>query len=144
MWIFTRFGFFSVVQKPGMQDLTVRARVRADLESLRDEFLPDMGEIIEGGGTDYQFRTVIPRDVFAEALSRIAQDIDYSNFKNAVSAAQGSGRAEVYHEVWHALWKLVKDKNPEPEEMPPRNPRGQNPRQESTGSGLESTGSGLD
>jgi hypothetical protein len=27
MWIFTPFGFFSVVQKPGMSSLTVRARV---------------------------------------------------------------------------------------------------------------------
>ncbi len=36
MWLFTKFGFFSVVQKPGEARLTVRARVAADLERLTD------------------------------------------------------------------------------------------------------------
>lgn len=37
MWVVTDFGFFSVVQKPGDAEagtLTVRARVRGDLEAV--------------------------------------------------------------------------------------------------------------
>ena len=35
MWLFTTVGFFSVVQKPGTDKLTVRARVAPDLDRLR-------------------------------------------------------------------------------------------------------------
>ena len=35
MWIFTVVRFFNVVQKPGESNLTVRERVREDLDSLR-------------------------------------------------------------------------------------------------------------
>ncbi|MBI4704877.1 MAG: hypothetical protein HY744_27550 [Deltaproteobacteria bacterium] len=45
MWLFTSFGFFSVVQKPGEEGLTVRARVRSDLERPREQYLPGLREI---------------------------------------------------------------------------------------------------
>lgn len=56
MWLMTRFGFFSVVQKPGETDLTVRARVEADLLALKAAYLPSMGPILANAGTDYQYR----------------------------------------------------------------------------------------
>jgi len=43
---------------------------------------------------------------FAEALKRIAMNIDYDNFKNSVAAKQGSMRAHLYGDVWKALWTL--------------------------------------
>ena len=42
MWLFTRFGFFSIVRKPGDDNLTVRARVAADLDALREQYLPEL------------------------------------------------------------------------------------------------------
>jgi hypothetical protein len=43
MWMITTIGFFSVVQDHDDPDrLLVRARVREDLERLRDEYLPDL------------------------------------------------------------------------------------------------------
>ena len=48
MWLFTNFGFFSVVQKPGERDLTVRSRLRSDLERLRERYLPTLGPVISG------------------------------------------------------------------------------------------------
>ena len=106
MWIMTRFGFFSIVQKQGERDLTIRSRVRTDLEELRAQYLPAMGEIREHEGTDYQYRANVSHGDFAEALRHIAMDIDYSNFKNTVAAEQGAGRAHVYGQVWSNLWKL--------------------------------------
>ena len=35
MWLMTNFGFFSFVQKPGDELLTLRSRVKMDLETLR-------------------------------------------------------------------------------------------------------------
>ena len=40
MWLFTTSGFFSIVQKTGDVHLTVWARVAADLDALRQRYLP--------------------------------------------------------------------------------------------------------
>jgi 8-oxo-dGTP pyrophosphatase MutT (NUDIX family) len=106
MWIITKIGFFSVVQKPGTDFLTVRARVREDLNNLRDLYLPELAPTIEKGGTDYPWRATVSHSAFAAALGKIAADIDYSNFKNAVKAAQGHARAKIYGEVWGTLFDL--------------------------------------
>lgn len=34
MWLFTNFGFFSVVQKDASDDLTIRSRTKSDLDPL--------------------------------------------------------------------------------------------------------------
>src|SRR5262249_11648333 len=50
MWLMTPLGFFSIVCKPddkGRGTLTIRARVKSDLEALRREFLPALGPIVE-------------------------------------------------------------------------------------------------
>src|SRR5665213_2122598 len=101
MWVITNFGFFSIVEKPADKkehSLTVRARVKSDLEHLRDKFLSDVGPIIEDAGTDYKFRAKVSRLDLATALSQIVLDIDYSNFKNSVAATHGVERATLYHE----------------------------------------------
>jgi len=38
MWLFTRLGFFSAVQKPGTDELTILTRVYEDLERLRQQY----------------------------------------------------------------------------------------------------------
>ena len=43
MWLITTAGFYSIVQKSGEKDLTIRSRVRKDLEALRDKYLPGPG-----------------------------------------------------------------------------------------------------
>ncbi len=42
MWVMTPVGSFSIVRKRGETDLTVRARVRGDLEALEKEYLPSL------------------------------------------------------------------------------------------------------
>jgi ADP-ribose pyrophosphatase YjhB (NUDIX family) len=112
MWLITPQGFFSVVQKPsdaaaGM--LTVRARVGADLDALRQTVLPQLGPTTEGEGTDYRYRARAPRGAVAAAFSAMVEQLDYSNFKSAVAKRQGQARAEVYHDVWHDLYRLQTD-----------------------------------
>lgn len=109
MWVITNFGFFSVVEKPADEKdrtLTVRARVKADLENLRDEYISDLGPIIEDAGTDYKFRAKVPRLDLASALSQIVLDIDYSNFKSSVAKIQGVERSKLYHKLWDVLYRL--------------------------------------
>jgi hypothetical protein len=109
MWLMTPFGFFSIVCKPGDMErgtLTIRARVKSDLEALRQHYLPSLDAIVDGGGTDYQYRATAPRDAVAEAIGKAVRQIDYSNFKNEVSARQGQHRAHTYGEIWGALYDL--------------------------------------
>jgi len=108
----TPVGFFSIVLKRGETDLTVRARVRGDLEALEKEYLPSLGPIIAGGGTDYPYRARVDPNALAAAIARMVEEIDYSNFKDTVAARQGVERAHVYGEVWSALHKLTSQSDP--------------------------------
>jgi hypothetical protein len=108
MWLVTHFGFFSVVQKKSDDILTVRARTRGDLEALKERYVPTLGHILKGEGTDYQYRAKVSREDLAEAMQKIIMDIDYSNFKDAVAEKQGNKRARIYGEVWEVLLDLEK------------------------------------
>jgi hypothetical protein len=103
----TSVGFFSVVRKHGETDLTVRARVRGDLEALGEKCLTTLGRIEAGGGSDYPYRARISSKDLADAVARMVEDIDYSNFKDAVADRQGLERAHVYGEVWGVLRELT-------------------------------------
>ncbi|VTU14370.1 hypothetical protein [Variovorax sp. RA8] len=109
MWIFLPGGsFVSVVQKEAdvaADRLTIRSRTSTDLVELR-KFMPTMGEIERGSGSDYAYRVVAPRAEFAAALARMAEAIRYTNYKDNVSATKGSGRARVLHSIWTLLLKL--------------------------------------
>jgi hypothetical protein len=109
MWLFTPFGFFSVVQKPGDKFLTVRTRAKGDLERLREKYLPELSETITGAGTDYPFRATASHEAIGRALAAVAKDITYSNFKNEVARRMGHERAHVYGDVWRDLLQLEKD-----------------------------------
>ena len=109
MWIMTALGFFSIVQKPGdalKRQVTVRARVKADLLALKAQALPEMGEIHAHEGTDYAYRATAPQHCVARALGSLVMDITYDNFKNEVFRTQGHARAHTYGEVWNALYRL--------------------------------------
>lgn len=126
MWLITPFGFFSVVRKPTdvrTGTLTVRARVRADLEQLKARYLPELGAISESGVTDYRCRAVAPQSAVAQAMARLVTELDYDNFKNAVAQRQGQARANLYHDVWSVLYEL--QRKPQGEVHPKRDDDGQ-------------------
>lgn len=108
MWLMTTFGFFSIVDKPDDDELmlTVRARVRADLEHLRDHYLPTMSAVEAYTGSDYPYRARVERSELAAAMSRLVLELDYANFKDEVFRRQGRGRAHAYGRVWEVLHDL--------------------------------------
>jgi 8-oxo-dGTP pyrophosphatase MutT (NUDIX family) len=114
MWLFTRFGFFSVVRKDSNSDtLTVRSRTRGDLDRLRSHYLPALSPSRQHQGTDYPRRgTVEPADL-EQAMALIVRDIRYPNFKDEVAASIGKDRARRYGKVWSALHDMSEDL-PEP------------------------------
>jgi hypothetical protein len=103
MWILTTLGFFSIVQHQDDRTLVmVRARVRADLEALIQAAGWEV-PIIRTPYRDYPYRVIVTQRRAAQALSKLATDLDYTNFKSAVGQRQGHQRAMAYHAVWHDL-----------------------------------------
>ena len=105
MWLVSTRGFFSTVAHRDRPELVlVRARARADLESLSELVGPL--EITHTPHRDYAFRAEVPRERWSAALVLLAAEIDYPNFKDAVAERQGHDRARIYHRVWSDLTKL--------------------------------------
>lgn len=105
MWLLTPDGFYSIVQKRDEKDLCVRARVAADLDRLRERYLPSLSETVETADGDYRYRAWASHAAVAEALATIVRELDYDNFKNEV-ARKDYERAHAYHDVWEVLGKL--------------------------------------
>ena len=106
MWLFTRGSFISAVQKSGTDCITVRARIKMDLDNLRKDFMPALSETIAYAGSDYPFRSTISKNDFSEGLKAIALDIDYDNFKGVVGETSGLQREFIYSKVWATLLEL--------------------------------------
>lgn len=109
MWVVSTEGFFSIVRKPEDVDsetLTVRGRVRADLENLKNRYLPEASQISEDEKADYRYRLRAKASDVGKALGRMAGGIDYGNFKDAVEERHGWIRHEVYGLVWQVLCQL--------------------------------------
>ncbi len=109
IWIQTSIGFFSIVAKPEdhqHDQLTIRSRIRSDLEALKLLYLPRLGKITESTRSDYQFRAKVNRSDLAAAMVNMVSTIGYSNFKNEVQTVQGKDRAKVYGKVWTQLYEL--------------------------------------
>lgn len=110
MWTMTPRGFYSVVAHRGKPDtLLLRARVKADLLAL-DDLIPAepiADRIWEDRKADYQWRAEVTRAEWAYAVGQMAVEVNYGNFKDAVTARQGKRRHDVYLRVWSALLELA-------------------------------------
>lgn len=127
MWVMTKHGFFSIVEKPedkadGM--LTIRARVENDLIAIR-QFIPSPGEIVASTNTDYPFRVRAHKVDVAYALLKIAMNINYGNFKDQVFRMQGIERSNIYTSIWSTLRELqlpsCAKTSEQPRKMTPQN-----------------------
>ena len=96
MWLFTKRGFFSIVQhKDDPNLLLVRSRVKGDIE----EYWP-WAIVKEDEGSDYRYRAFMPRFEVVNRLGNIAHDIDYPDFKASVDDTR---RMSWYYQVWEAM-----------------------------------------
>jgi len=112
MWIFTRDGFYSVVQdrfcKPSQ--VVVRARNKKDLERLIKKLdLPKEPNILTFDHSDYLHRILIPRKAWAKYVFEDANDIKYRNFKNqACMNDVGIAKTERHHAMMR-IWGVMAD-----------------------------------
>lgn len=108
MWLFTRAGFFSVVDKKrsgrGKGEVTIRARVKADFDRLKELYFPEMPDVQQTANTDYPYRIVVGKTQWAKVASLMSEDVTYDNFKSMVGKEQGYDRAHLYGEIWSVMY----------------------------------------
>ena len=101
MWIFTRYGFFSV-SRHNRQTLAVRARARKHLVLLQNR-LPFLKSypILENTKTDYRYRILVPRNVWVDAMTTLTVEQHWPNVKDECSRFQND---ETYTRVMAEVW----------------------------------------
>lgn len=101
MWLMTKHGFYSVVQKkPGIYH--VRARERRDLLNLTGPGGPLSGEPIHQGSSDYPYRVIVGAVEVRRLMEFLAQALDYPNFKAEIHKRPDQ-RRKPYYRVWDIL-----------------------------------------
>jgi hypothetical protein len=66
---------------------------------------------------DYRYRTIVPKNVWAHILAELAQEQQWSNFKNEVNRYQGRVGADyvhALHEVWGIMYAFQNSEPAEP------------------------------
>jgi hypothetical protein len=119
MWIFTRYGFYSIASasKPDAsldsQSVMVRARCIDHLRSLQKRFPAlAVGNILELPNRDYRYRLIIPKASWTAIVGELAQEQEWSNFKNEAAKYQGTsgrGYVQALHDVWDVMYRLQQD-----------------------------------
>ena len=88
MWIFTSKGFLSIVEdKWCKKDLVVRSRFCGHLEKIFGRKIKV--KIMEG--SDYEYRTTLPREEVQRVIAKLASNIHYTNFKGELGKQCGRG-----------------------------------------------------
>jgi hypothetical protein len=80
MWIFTSTGMLSVVAHRELANY-VLVRARSPIH-IREMF--PYAAVDETPNADYPFRTVISRELYANAIADYSLNISYDNFKNSI------------------------------------------------------------
>lgn len=113
MWLCTKLGFFSIVQKTPTE-VHVRARAKQDLENLKAHCIGRVGTAGSGCvsnwkihrtiDADYRYRVVIAPRHLPDLMSALAASLDYSNFKGVIaSTADQRDKLAIYSAFHHDL-----------------------------------------
>lgn len=99
MWLFTRYGFVSIVAHRTQPDaLLVRSRAPGVIEHFWPEAV--VQELPERK-RDYRFRATLPRSQVARVMRDQIHSIDYPDFKSAI-------RDDDYHDATLRTWIIMK------------------------------------
>jgi hypothetical protein len=121
MWLFTKYGFYSVVcarqgdgrhgQPVDRERLMVRARSEAHLKALKDRFPEELGDVnvLETPSTDYRYRMFVKKAVWSRVLVGLNEEMDYDNFKSEAHRTgkhDGGSYEHALHQVWSVMNRL--------------------------------------
>lgn len=99
MWLATKHGFYSIVQK-AHREYHVRARVRQDLENLLDLVGKEL-DVQDWPLADYRYRIIVQQREISEIMAALALSLDYPNFKNQIAGSPDQRvKLDAFHEIW--------------------------------------------
>jgi hypothetical protein len=101
MWLMTKHGLYSIVQKKA-GEYHVRAREHRDLDNLVNRVPLPGTVIINTPEADYACRIVTDKGTVQAILEFLGASLDYDNFKSKIDATPDQ-RHKPYHQVWQVL-----------------------------------------
>lgn len=103
MWVFTRYGFFSIAcDSKGL--MHIRARSRQHLVQLC-EAIPELSDIAidTNKGTDYSARIIVDKVTWSSVMMQLIAEHTWYNFKTEVKKTNDKAYESVLYDVWHVL-----------------------------------------
>jgi hypothetical protein len=93
MWIYSKYGFYSIVLKDN-EGWHVRARAKEDLDRI------DLKPLESYQGSDYPWRAIVEKDKIDSLFKLLGDSIDYPNFKGQIgSDPEQTNRLGIYHDI---------------------------------------------
>jgi hypothetical protein len=89
--------------------MLIRARARADIFNLFDanQDLPSLERPTSDESRDYRWRMSISKADWVQLAARLAEAVDYSNFKNAVHDQPDQGnKGRPYLAIWRIMHEV--------------------------------------
>ena len=102
MWIFSKCGFFSIVEKTEGQ-FQIRGRVKKDLENIVNG-MNLVNRVLRSDGNDYQYRIIVNKEQMLAVMQWLGEQVDYSNFKSEIdSTPDQRDKHDAYHSIWGVM-----------------------------------------
>jgi len=113
MWLFTKYGFYSIVKKKfgnQVKPFQLRARKQKDLENLIRIAMLET-KITETLQADYHYRITVDEKELIWILEVLADHLDYENFKSMIAGqADQKDKLSAYHNIWAAMYSFQNQK----------------------------------
>jgi hypothetical protein len=113
MWLFTRYGFFSVAcaRRPNdsidPDNVMIRSRRKAHLQNLQTRFHElAAAELIALPDRDYRYRLIVSKPLWSKIVAELTNEQDWSNFKNEAARFQGTRGSDYIHAL-HRVWEVM-------------------------------------
>lgn len=109
MWLFTKNGYYSIVQDSYCKhdEVVIRARVEKDLIDLMKEASINYA-LTKTPYADYKFRIIIKKEDLKKFINDYIDKLDYNNFKNSIKDKR---RSRYYGNIWAELFEMGEDLN---------------------------------
>ena len=118
MWLFTTFGFFSVITpkenagrgpKIEKNKVMIRARLRSHLEALQDRYpLLAKSRILQSPApADYHWRLIADRVVWGNVVRDLVVSSEITNFKSAAALEAKTPADHRYVHALHQVWAIM-------------------------------------
>ena len=107
MWLFTKFGFYSIARKKfegSDKPIQVRARRKKDLLNLKNQLRFDE-DIKYSPKSDYRYRLPVDEKELVRIMLFISENLDYQNFKRSIHNKHDQhDKINFYNQIWKVMY----------------------------------------